>query len=209
MPGMEPSAALLAGLGAGMLIAIQVGPVSLLLIETAIAGGPRVGLAAGLGVATVDLTFAAIAGAAGGATGAALSSHSSEIHVMAAVVLAAIAVTGLAALLRAGGAPPEARLAVRGGPPAAAYRRFVAITLVNPLTIASFAAVATALSLDGTGAAVAFAAGVGFASSGWHIVLSGAAGHAGRLLTPRARRALSIAGRIGVLALALHLALTA
>jgi threonine/homoserine/homoserine lactone efflux protein len=204
---MEPSAALLAGLGAGLLIAIQVGPVSLLLIETAIAGGPRIGIAAGLGVATVDLSFAAVAGATGGAAGAALAAHESEIHITAALVLAAIAVTGLVALLRPSPGETVPLALTNVETPRAHYQRFVGITLVNPLTIASFAAVATALSLDGTTSALAFTAGVGTASAGWHLVLSGAAGHAGRLLTPRARCVLSIAGRVGVLALAVHLAL--
>jgi arginine exporter protein ArgO len=83
------------------------------------------------------------------------------------------------------------------------------ITLANPHTIASFAAVAAALSLDGPAAAVAFAAGVGAASAAWHLMLTLAAGHAGRWMTPRIRRGLAIAGRVLVLAIALHLALSA
>ena len=87
------------------------------------------------------------------------------------------------------------------------YSRFLAITAANPLTIASFAAVAAALSLDGAGAAAAFAVGVGLASAGWHLVLTLAAGHAGRWITPRIRRGLAIGGRLAVLAIAAHLAL--
>jgi len=58
---MDATAALIAGLVAGLAIAMQIGAVSLLLVETAVAGGVRVGVAAGLGVATVDLMFAAAA----------------------------------------------------------------------------------------------------------------------------------------------------
>src|SRR5215218_9951070 len=90
---MDASAALLAGLVAGLAIAMQVGAVSLLLIEASVAAGPRVG-------ATADLGFAAIAAAGGGTVGAALSSHEADIRIVAAVLLAAIAVHGLAALLR-------------------------------------------------------------------------------------------------------------
>ena len=89
------------------------------------------------------------------------------------------------------------------------YARFLAITAVNPLTIVSFAAVAAALSLDGIATAIAFVAGVGVASTAWHVVLTLAAGHAGRWLTPRVRRWLAIAGRTGVLAIAARLALGA
>jgi hypothetical protein len=192
-----------------------------------------------MGVATADFAFAVVAAAAGGAAGAALSSHESEIKVVAALTLAAIAIHGLAKLraerrggelaaardavagdaaagdAAADGAVPGdaaardavARDAAAGGPPRAHYARFLAITAANPLTIASFAAVAAALSLDGAGAAAAFAVGVGLASAGWHLVLTLAAGHAGRWVTPRIRRGLAIGGRLAVLAIAAHLAL--
>ena len=201
---MGASAALLAGLVAGIAIAMQVGAVSLLLIEASVVRGPRVGVAAGMGVATADLAYAVIAAVAGGAVGAALSSHESEIKVIAAVVLAAIAVHGLWS-----GAAAEARATPGAATPGGLYARFLGITLANPLTIASFAAVAAALSLDGPAAAVAFAAGVGAASAAWHLMLTLAAGHAGRWMTPRIRRGLAIGGRVLVLAIALHLALSA
>ena len=201
---MDPTAALLAGLVAGLAIAMQVGAVSLLLIEASVVAGPRVGVAAGMGVATADLGYAAVAAAAGGAAGAALSSHESEIKVFAAIVLAAIAVHGLVRLRT----EPPAPVAGEGAA-GSHYVRFLAITGANPLTIASFAAVAAALSLDGPGAAVAFAAGVGAASAAWHLALTLAAGHAGRWVTPRVRRALAIGGRLLVLAIAAHLALGA
>jgi threonine/homoserine/homoserine lactone efflux protein len=201
---MDPTAALLAGLVAGIAIAMQVGAVSLLLIEASVVAGPRVGVAAGMGVATADLGYAAVAAAAGGAAGAALSSHESEIRIFAAAVLAAIAVHGL---LRLRTEPPAP--VAHDGAAGAHYLRFLAITGANPLTIASFAAVAAALSLDGPGAAVAFALGVGAASAAWHVVLTLAAGHAGRWVTPAIRRTLAIGGRLVVLAIAVHLALGA
>ena len=95
----------------------------------------------------------------------------------------------------------------RGRTAAAHYARFLAITAANPLTIASFAAIAASLSLPGLAAGAAFAAGVGIASAGWHLVLTLAAGHAGRWITPRVRRGLAIGGRVAVLAIAAHLAL--
>jgi threonine/homoserine/homoserine lactone efflux protein len=248
---MDPSAALIAGLAAGLAIAMQVGAVSLLLVETAVTDGPRVGVAAGMGVAAADLGFAVIAAAAGGAAGAALASHETELRLIAATVIAAIAVHGLMAIARdrnraaaarsTGGAAPEsdepwaadASHAANEATPRAAdgshaaseytprgsvsspvpsvcarahFARFLAITAANPLTIASFAAVAAALSLDGPAAAAAFAAGVGVASAAWHLLLSLAAGHAGRWVTPRVRRRLAIAGRLAVIVIAAHLA---
>jgi threonine/homoserine/homoserine lactone efflux protein len=203
---MDATAALLAGLVAGLAIAMQVGAVSLLLVEAAVVAGPRAGVAAGMGVATADLGFAAVAAAAGGAAGAALASHELEIRLVAALSLAAIALHGLVALAREKGGSRAAGPAL-GGAPREHYARFLAITAANPLTIASFAAVAAALTLDGPAAAAAFAAGVGAASGGWHLVLTLAAGHAGRWITPRIRRGLAIGGRLVVLAIAAHLAL--
>ena len=192
---MDLTAALITGLAAGLAIAMQVGAVSLLLVETAVARGPRVGIAAGLGVATVDLLFAAAAVAAG----------ATEIRLVAAATLAGIALHGLVTLKTATAKAPDHPADAAG--PRAHYARFFAITLLNPLTIASFAAVAAALSLDGPAAVAAFAGGVGVASAGWHVTLSLAAGHAGRWMTPRVRRGLSVGGRLVVLAIAAHLAL--
>jgi arginine exporter protein ArgO len=225
---MDPMAALFAGLAAGLAIAVQVGAVSLLLVETTVTGGPRLGVAAGMGVATADLAFAAVAAAAGGAAGAALADHEAEIRIAAAATLAAIAAAGLVALMRSGeaeaaGESHDRRSGVaegqgrprgiasrprpRRGTTRAHYARFLAITAANPLTIASFAAVAAALSLDGPLAATTFTAGVGLASAAWHLVLTVAAGCAGRRLTPRVRRGLAVGGRVAVLAIAAQLAL--
>jgi threonine/homoserine/homoserine lactone efflux protein len=207
---MDPSAALMAGLAAGLAIAMQVGAVSLLLVEAAVVAGPRVGVAAGMGVATADLGFAAIAAAAGGAAGAALSSHETEIRVIAAVVVAAIAAHGLIALARDGGGesiPAKSTGLSRESASRAHFARFLAITAANPLTIASFAAVAAALSLDGPASAAAFAAGVGTASAAWHLLLTLAAGHAGRWMTERVRTGFAVVGRLAVLVIAAQLAL--
>jgi len=201
---MSPTPALGAGLIAGLAVAMQVGAVSLLLIEAAVVSGRRAGVAAGMGVATVDFGFAAVAAAASGVAGPALARYAPEIRVAGALVLAVVALYGLATLSRDGGPPPA--VAAAGGP-RLLYARFVVITAVNPLTIASFAAVAAALSLDGPGAAAAFAAGAGAASAGWHLMLTLAAGQAGRWISPRIRRGLAIGGRLLILAIAAHLAL--
>jgi threonine/homoserine/homoserine lactone efflux protein len=201
---MDPTAALIAGLAAGLAVAMQFGAVSLLLVETAVAGGPRAGSAAGMGVATVDLLFAAAAAAAGATAGAVLAAHETEIRLVAAATLAGIAVHGLIGLRRT--SADRSSDPLREDEPRAHYARFFAITFLNPLTIASFAAVATSLPLGNPTAAIAFAAGVGAASAGWHLALTVAAGHAGRWITPRIQRGLAVGGRVAVLLLAAHLA---
>jgi hypothetical protein len=158
---VDAPTAILAGLGAGLAIAMQVGAVSVL-----------------------------------------LAGHEAEIRLVAAAALAAIAIHGLIALWR-DREPPGPLPAGRH------YSRFLGITVANPLTIASFAAVAASLSLAGPLAAGAFALGVGAASAAWHLVLGLAAGHGGRRLTPRLRRHLAVGGRVAVLAFAVHLGLAA
>jgi threonine/homoserine/homoserine lactone efflux protein len=58
--------ALLAGIFAGFAIAVPVGVIAVLIIETGMIGGLRRGLAAGAGAATVDLLYCASALALGG-----------------------------------------------------------------------------------------------------------------------------------------------
>ena len=201
---MDAASALTAGLVAGLAIAAQVGAVSLLLVDTALVTGPRAAVAAGMGVATADFGFAVLAVLGGGAAGAALSGHELEIRLVAAVTLAAIAVYGL---VRTSGG--EMRAVVATSSARAQYSRFLAITAVNPLTIASFAAVAASLSLHGLVPYAAFVAGVGAASAGWHAFLTLSAAHVGRWITPRVQRGLGIAGRVAILALAVRLVLAA
>ena len=112
-----------------------------------------------MGVATVDFGFAAIAAVAGGVAGPGDRRLRGGDPDRGALVLAAMALHGLVALARERGPSPVA--AAPTGAPRAHYARFLAITAANPLTIASFAAVAAGLTLDGPAAAAAFAAGVG------------------------------------------------
>ena len=135
-----------------------------------------------------------------------MAEHEAEVRVGAAILLAAIAVQGLA-MMRA--ERVEVGADATSVAASAHYTRFFAITLLNPLTIASFAAVATSLPLGNPTAAIAFAAGVGAASAGWHLALTAAAGHAGRWITARIQRGLAVGGRVAVLLIAAHLATSA
>jgi putative LysE/RhtB family amino acid efflux pump len=56
----------LVGYGLGLVVATQIGPMSLFLIRSTVRGGWRIGLAIGAGIAVVDGLYAA-AGAAGAA----------------------------------------------------------------------------------------------------------------------------------------------
>lgn len=191
---------------------MQFGAVSALLVETAIGAGSRSGVAGGLGVATVDLAFAAVAVVAGGEARAVLAGHGPDLRAAAAVSLAVIAVRGLRSVVRAplssGPAAADAvSLSHRRGSAAAPYVRFLALTAINPLTIVYFASVAASVSLAGISARLAFVIGVGVASGMWHVLLTLAAGHAGRRMTVAMQRLVAIGGRLVVLGMAVRFAL--
>lgn len=206
---MDASAALLAGVAAGLVIAMQVGVVSLLVVETTLLAGTRAGVAAGMGVATADLLFASVAAAAGGVASEALARHETQIRLAGAACLAAIALHGLWAHRRRQASASVISPGGAGANEGRTYSRFIAITAVNPLTVVSFAAIATSLSLEGPPAAAAFAAGAGAGSAAWHSLLPLAAGRVGRWMSPAGRRRMAVGGRVAVLALAAHLALAA
>jgi threonine/homoserine/homoserine lactone efflux protein len=210
---MDIAEALEAGLIVGMAIATQFGAVSALLLETAVRAGPRAGAAAGLGVASVDMAYATGAVLAGGAVRAGLAAHRAEVRTVAAAILALVGVHGLWALTRGPSRDPRARAPTPGddcrpfGVRSAQYFRFVRLTAINPMTIVYFGSVTASLSLSGVAEGVAFLVGAGTASAVWHLALSLAAGHAGRRFTPRIRRAVSIAGRLAVVVMAIRLAI--
>src|ERR1700722_18990848 len=97
---MNVSAALVAGLLAGGAIATQFGAVSALLLETAVVAGPRRAAAAGLGVASVEFIYAALAVGAGATARMFLASHEVELKAASALALMFIAVRGLRCIVR-------------------------------------------------------------------------------------------------------------
>jgi threonine/homoserine/homoserine lactone efflux protein len=212
---MNVPAALVAGLLSGAAIATQFGAVSALLLETAVVAGPRRAAAAGLGIASVDFVYAALAVGAGAAARVVLASHEAELKAAAAPALIFIAVRGLRNIIRDRARPWAAvskttvGATTRSLPARDQYLRFVVLTAINPLTIVYFASVATSVSLGRLLCRFAFVIGAGGASAVWHLSLTLAAGHAGRRLTPTIQRAISIVGRLVVLAIAVRLAITA
>ena len=64
------AAALLAGISAGLAVAVPLGPIGVMIVDTGIRDGGRSAFAAGLGTATVDGLYAATAALFGAAVGA-------------------------------------------------------------------------------------------------------------------------------------------
>ena len=224
--------ALLAGLAAGYGIAIPVGAVSVLIVETGIRSGFRASAAAGAGAASADGIYAVIAAIFGAALAGVLTPWQVPLRVVAVLVLVGLALRGLGSVARdaergrererepgAAGAsgrvlagagapghvspgPEPARGATRS--PRRIYAAFLGITLLNPMTITYFAALILGLGGSGTEPAekIVFVAGAFSASLPWQTLIAAAGAALHRRLAPRLRLAVGIVGNVIVLAFA-------
>jgi len=205
--------AFLAGVAAGLGIAIPVGAIAILIVETGLRRGFRLGVAAGAGAATVDGIYALVAAAFGTALAAILAPLETPLRVLAVVVLVAIAMRGLlglraGSLPSAGGevqVPPDVEAAERGGSALRTYGVFLGITLLNPVTVTYFAALILGLGSTGDGPAekVAFVVGAFLASLAWQTLLAAAGAFLHRRLSPRLRAGVILVGNGIILAFAI------
>jgi threonine/homoserine/homoserine lactone efflux protein len=104
-------------------------------------------------------------------------------------------------------APPAARRTGRG-----IFLRFLALTSINPLTVAYFAALIAGLPAVASapaGAKAVFVLAVGAASLSWQLVLAGAGAALHHRLPSSARLYTALAGNAIVLALAARMAVAA
>jgi threonine/homoserine/homoserine lactone efflux protein len=205
--------AFLAGVAAGLGIAIPVGAIAILIVETGLRRGFRLGVAAGAGAATVDGIYALVAAAFGTALAAILAPLETPLRVLAVVVLVAIAMRGLlglraGSLPSAGGevqVPPDVEAAERGGSSLRTYGVFLGITLLNPVTVTYFAALILGLGSTGDGPAekAAFVVGAFLASLAWQTLLAAAGAFLHRRLSPRLRAGVILVGNGIILAFAI------
>jgi threonine/homoserine/homoserine lactone efflux protein len=176
-------AALVTGLGLGVFVAAQVGPIWLLCARSSLRYGAASGLAIGAGAAIVDLAYAAL-----GVAGA-----TQLVHITAARLT--LGLIGGAFLLILGARTVWHAARVRHGgegegevlAPRAAFRTSLAATASNPMTIASWAAIFSAASVghvaDTGGAAAVMLLGVGAGSFAWFAVLATVSGRLSRGLS--------------------------
>jgi len=202
--------ALLVGVAAGLGVALPLGAIGVLLLQEGMTGGRRAAMAAATGVATVDLVYAGVAVLAGGAVTEALAGREALVRWTGAVVLAGLAVRGLAGARRPTGVPGASR-EIALATPFRSFVRFVGLTAVNPLTAVYFTVLTAGLGqrVSGAAAATAFAIGVFIGSWAWQSVLGLAGALAGARLPTRARTWTTIAGNGLVLIFAAVLARSA
>ena len=211
------TAALLAGVVAGYGIAIPVGAIAILIVETGLRRGFRLGAAAGAGAAVADGIYATIAAVFGAALAIVLAPFDTPLRMLAIVLLVAIAVRGLLGLRRspalagdqgAAAIAADVEAAERGGSAGRTFAAFLGLTLLNPITVAYFTALILGLTGTGVGPVekAAFVAGAFLASLSWQLLLAAAGAFLHRRLSPGLRIAVIVLGNVIVLLFALVIA---
>jgi threonine/homoserine/homoserine lactone efflux protein len=176
----------LRGLLIGFSIAAPVGPIGLLCIRRTLADGRAIGFVSGLGAATADAFYGAVAGFGLTVVSRALVQGQTPLRLVGGAFLCYLGVrTFLARPAQAAGvAGPRGLLG--------AYLSTLGLTLTNPSTILSFVAIFAGLGLGGGGSDYASAAllvvGVFIGSALWWLILSGTAGALRGRLTPAGLR---------------------
>ena len=170
---MEPGF-FLRGLLIGFSIAAPVGPIGVLCIRRTLSDGRLAGLASGLGAATADAFYGSLAGFGLTLVSSFLVSQQTWLRLVGGLFLLYLGVkTFLSQPAAESGQPVQTR--ARGL--LSAYLSTLLLTLTNPLTILSFAAIFAGLGLAETGgdplSAGIMVLGVFSGSAAWWLVLSG------------------------------------
>jgi threonine/homoserine/homoserine lactone efflux protein len=169
------------GLLIGFSIAAPVGPIGVLCIRRSATGGPRMGLVTGLGAATADAFYGAVAAFGLTSVSGLLEGQRFWLQLAGGIFLLFLGI-------RAWRVKPSDGSAPAGNPGLpAAYASTFLLTLANPATILSFAAVFAGFGLaNGSGylQAAAIVAGVFFGSALWWLILSQGVGWFSARLKP-------------------------
>ena len=194
----------LRGMTIGFSIAAPVGPIGLLCIRRTLAHGRASGFASGLGAATADAAYGSVAGFGLTAISSFLTGEQKPLRLVGGLFLLFLGWKIMTSR------PATSTAPAKHGGLAADYLSTVLLTLTNPATILSFAAVFAGLGLGGThgdfGAATWLVAGVFLGSALWWLLLSGGVGWFREKLAPPQLRWINwvsggILGGFGLLAL--------
>lgn len=162
---------LLRGLVLGFSIAATVGPIGVLVIRRSLAEGRLVGFVSGLGAATADFFYGAIAAFGLTAVAGLMISQQAWLRLVGGAFLVYLGVRTF--LAQPAGQAAEAS----GRGLLGAYGSTLFLTLTNPATILSFAVIFAGLGLagfeGGAWASLALVVGVFLGSAGWWLLLSG------------------------------------
>ncbi|MFM8992387.1 MAG: LysE family transporter [Alphaproteobacteria bacterium] len=183
--------ALLRGAAIGLAVAAPVGPVGLLCVRRTLSGGAAIGFASGLGAATADAAYAAMAALGTGAAIRFLDEHATAIGVAGGALLVALAASGLRRPAAEHAAPAADARGL-----ASAFGSVLVLTLANPATILSFVAIFAGIGAAAATAPMSLAIGVFSGSAAWWLFLALATAMLGRGIGARGRRAIDVAAAL-------------
>jgi arginine exporter protein ArgO len=191
----------MAGVIAGYGVAVPVGAIGVLIAGLSARTSLSVGAAAGLGAATADGIYAAVAVLGGAAVADLIAPVATPLRWTAAVVLLGLAVlTAWGAFRRRAAEDTPERPATA----ARAYAAILALTLLNPATVIYFAALV--IGRGGAGGGPWFVVGAFLASASWQLLIAGGGSLVGRLLTgPRGRKITALVSSVVIVVLAVRL----
>jgi threonine/homoserine/homoserine lactone efflux protein len=162
---------ILRGFILGFAIAAPVGPIGLLCIQRTLSQGQLVGLASGLGAATADAFYGAVAAFGLTVVSGFLIEQQFWLALVGGLFLCYLGVRTLLS------APAERAAASEAGSVGAAYVSTFLLTITNPMTILAFVAIFAGAGLATAGgdawAAAWMVAGVFLGSAAWWLLLSG------------------------------------
>lgn len=164
---------LIKGIAIGFSIAAPVRPIGVLCIRRSLANGRWVGLATGLGAATADAAYGAIAGFGLTAISTFLISQRLWLNLFGGIFLCFLGLRTFVSI------PAKADADTEAVTLAPAYISTILLTLANPMTIFSFLAVFAGLGLAAAAnyvTASMLVIGVFAGSALWWVILSSVAG---------------------------------
>lgn len=177
-------ALILKGIVLGFSIAAPVGPIGILCIRRTLAEGRLHGIVSGLGAATADAFYGALAGFGFTLVTSFLVSQQEWLRLAGGLFLCYL---GVGIFMSK---PAVEAAAARSGGLLQSYFSTLFLTLSNPMTIFSFVAVFASVGLSGQGvptsAILSFIAGVFSGSAAWWLILSGGVGLFRQRITPAA-----------------------
>jgi len=181
------------GMIIGLTLAVPVGPISLVCIHRTVANGRLHGIVSGLGVATADSFYAAVAFLGLTAISGLITGHQVLFRLMAGIVLIFIGMRVFRSI-PAAVSPGDGQEPFLGD-----YLSLLVIAIANPLTIIFFITILPGFGVVAQGttliAAVPFVAGVFLGSAVWWISLCGSLGAVrSRLSTENLRQINRISG---------------